>query len=238
MPAQALDRTRVTCLGQLLADLRRRLDHDGSPSQFLGELALRRPVRREQAHRAEAVGGCARRPRSPWAAHLGGAELALIEQPLGRFTPLPGRGGGGTGAAQRGARWTSAPTGWWLRDWAGRTPLVHLSGCGWPTPSRWPSTAPPERLAARCSTSTSPHRSTPCTPTNAGCVRGQRRDPGRGAGRGAARSVGHRVGGGGAGDRPAGRRGDGPSVAADAGAGRPVNGRPVLREDGYRVGGA
>src|SRR5512132_1643267 len=91
MPAQALDRTRVTPLWeQLLTDLRRRLDHDEFAVAFPGELALvaqygvSRHTVREAVRRLREEGlviaGRGRTPRR--------AEPMPIEQPLGEIYSL------------------------------------------------------------------------------------------------------------------------------------------------------
>src|SRR3954447_12088621 len=91
MPAQALDRTRVTPLWeQLLTDLRRRLDHDEFAVAFPGELALvaqygvSRHTVREAVRRLREEGlviaGRGRTPRR--------AEPVPIEQPLGEVFSL------------------------------------------------------------------------------------------------------------------------------------------------------
>src|SRR5690348_1043442 len=91
MSAQALDRTRATPLWeQLLADLRRRLDHDEFAAAFPGELALvaqygvSRHTVREAVRRLREEGlviaGRGRTPRR--------AEPLPIEQPLGEIYSL------------------------------------------------------------------------------------------------------------------------------------------------------
>ena len=242
MSAQALDRSRATPLWeQLLADLRRRLDHDEFAVAFPGELALvaqygvSRHTVREAVRRLREEGlviaGRGRTPRR--------AEPSPIEQPLGEiyslFTAVEA-----TGRVQRSVVRTldvradgvvAARLG--LEE---STPLVHLERL------RLADAEPlavdrvwlPERLAAplldvdfgrtglyaeyaeRCGVRVTGGSEV----IRAVVPDAAQREPPR-----------HRAGGGGAGDRPAGVRGGGARrVAAHAGAGRPVQrDRPVLR---------
>ena len=241
MPAQALDRARATPLWeQLLADLRRRLDHDEFAVAFPGELALvaqygvSRHTVREAVRRLREEGlviaGRGRTPRR--------AEPLPIEQPLGEiyslFTAVEA-----TGRVQRSVVRTldvradgvvAARLG--LEE---STPLVHLERL------RLADAEPlavdrvwlPERLAAPLldvdfgRTGLYAEYAERCGVRVTGRQRG---DPGRRAGRRAAEPPRHRARGGGAGDRPARVRGGGARrVAAHAGAGRPVQrDRPIL----------
>ena len=235
MSAQALDRTRATPLWeQLLTDLRRRLDHDEFAVAFPGELALvaeygvSRHTVREAVRRLREEGPGHRRAGAHAAA--GRADCRSSSR-SGRSTACsrPSRRRDGCSAASC-ARSTSAPTASWPRGWGWRSRRRSCtwSGCGWPTPSRWPSTACgcPSGSRRRCSTSTSAApRSTPSTPTRCGVrVTGgseviravvpdaaQRELLGIGPGV-AALAI----------DRLGLRGGRARRVAADAGAGRPV----------------